>query len=149
MKTLTAKGPVDNFLLEMELALQYNAERNMAIYPLLVGSQALDEHGRKVFRPLSGDVFQLDGIPTTASPTSRASPHDTLKRLFKFQGLLMKKAFLDKEELDDIVRWSYDFAWTTKHKDSLGVGWMSLSCYLDTAAATTLDGTEGQPELSV
>jgi hypothetical protein len=63
MKTLTPASRPDNFLLEMELALEYHRRGRMGIYPLLIGSKA--ENG--AFAKFNTKVI-------TPSPSSCSSP---------------------------------------------------------------------------
>ena len=122
MKKLTPQSASDNFLLEMELALKYNAKNTMAIYPLLVGSTAVDAQGQKTYTRFDSTLFKMEGIPKTRSPTSPISPYDTLKSMFKFQGIKMMKPTLTTEELNDVVKWLDDFAWNKTSADSMQVG---------------------------
>ena len=119
MKSVTPDGKPDNYLLEMELALEANRKGKMAIYPLLVGSEA-----DGVFTPFDGSTFRLDGFPSTASPTSRHAVKATLARLFKFQGIWQKTYMPDAEIIDAIAKWTDDFAWSKKSSTSLKVCWM-------------------------
>ena len=104
MKSVTPDGKPDNYLLEMELALEANNSGRMAIYPLLVGAE---KDGS--FSSFDGSTFKLEGFPEHRSPTSRHPVKTTLSHLFKFQGIWMTSAMPSDENLDAIVQWTDDF----------------------------------------
>jgi hypothetical protein len=119
MKNITPDGKQDNFLLEMELALEANRKGRMAIYPLLVGSET-----DGVFTPFRVSALKLDSFPDSRSPTSQSSVKATLNHLFKFQGVRLSSSMPNDKELDGIASWTDDFAWNTKTSTSL------KACYL-------------------
>jgi hypothetical protein len=114
MKNITPNGKPDNFLLEMELALEANRKGRMAIYPLLVGSET-----DGVFARFDPSTFRLDGYPDSRSPTSRQTVKNTLASLFKFQGIWMESFMPTEELLNSIPQWTDDFAWNTSSSTSL------------------------------
>jgi hypothetical protein len=116
MKSLTPDGKPDNFLLEMELALEANRKGRMAIYPLLVGSEA-----DGVFTQFRVSALKLDSFPDHRSPTSSHGIKTTLNHLFKFQGVRLSSLMPADDVLDGIVNWTDDFAWNKKSPTSLRV----------------------------
>ena len=122
MKSLTSSSRPDNFLLEMELAANYNKKNLIAIYPLLVGTKLPNGSYQK----FDSSIFRLDGIPDTKSPTSRRTVKSTLTGLFKFQGIWLNSPSPTDENIGDIVKWCDEFAWSKTSSNSLKV----LSCFL-------------------
>jgi hypothetical protein len=116
MKSITPDGKQDNFLLEMELALEANRKGRMAIYPLLVGSETDGVYTRFQFSALN-----MESFPDHRSPTSQQSAKKTLSRLFKFQGVWLNSSMPNDEVLDGIANWTDDFAWNKKSSPSLKV----------------------------
>jgi hypothetical protein len=116
MKKVTPDGKADNFLLEMELALEAHSKRRMVIYPILVGSEAAG-----VYQPLRLSALQLDSFPSHPSPTSQHAVRHTLSRLFKLQAIFLDSPQLRDEFLDSVVSWTDDFAWNKRSPNSLKV----------------------------
>jgi hypothetical protein len=74
----------DNFLLEIEEALQHQAKKRLAIFPIAVGS--VNAQGQ--YKPAGGEVFDLSSFSKLPSPTSSDSPSETLSKLFTTNGWL-------------------------------------------------------------
>ena len=95
----------------MELALQYQKEKNIAIYPWLVGETSSTGTYSKFDMAMFGAKY-----PTTPSPTSKNTVQQTISALFKFQCSFMEAARLSKDELENIVSYCDEEAWTVKSK---------------------------------
>jgi hypothetical protein len=121
MRNLTPDGKPDNFLLEIELALEAFSKDRMAIYPLLVGA---DDNG--VFTPFRVSSLNLETFPDHRSPTSQRTIKETLSLLFRLQGVRLTSAMPDEEIIDGIAKWTDDFAWNKESPMSLKVSYLFI-----------------------
>jgi hypothetical protein len=116
MRSITPDGKPDNFLLEMELALEAYGKGRMAIYPLLVGSDA-----DGIFTQFRVSALKLDSFPDHRSPTSQHSVKATLNQIFRFQGVRLSSSIPSDDMIDGIAKWTDDFAWNKTSPASLRV----------------------------
>jgi hypothetical protein len=108
----------DNLLKEFESALAMSTKGQIGVLPLLVGD--LD--------PASGDYsrfvrFDVDRFPKGCSKTDRSRPvRETMRSLFKFQGIFTRPDGIDEEARDQILVFLQNKVWRTSNSGvSLGL----------------------------
>ncbi|KAI9209686.1 uncharacterized protein BJ171DRAFT_564217 [Polychytrium aggregatum] len=88
------EGSKDNVLLEWETALRLHGDKKIEIIPLLIGSNATDVSGGRVYHRFNGFTIPMPSVHSATNPTSTIA--DTIKRIFGIQGI-----FLDPEDFSD------------------------------------------------
>eukprot|EP00041_Stephanoeca_diplocostata_P031698 m.993118 g.993118 ORF g.993118 m.993118 type:complete len:1309 (+) comp24009_c0_seq9:212-4138(+) len=101
----------DNVLLEIETALRMNKKRLLGILPLLVGSVAPSGGtGEPAYTPYAS--FDVSRFPNGPSKTNAAvAVRDTLRQLFKFQGLFVHPHQVDANQVDAVAGHIFDKVW--------------------------------------
>ena len=117
MHSITKDSKVDNFLLEMELALQHAEHKRMAILPILVGHMSNTDPPTFV----RFSAYSTQRFPAIPSPScSRGTVRSTVDRLFRRNGLKLLSRFPTDDDIDEVVKVLEHAAWLPT-KDSLQV----------------------------
>eukprot|EP00041_Stephanoeca_diplocostata_P038221 m.1487200 g.1487200 ORF g.1487200 m.1487200 type:complete len:313 (+) comp25185_c1_seq7:3752-4690(+) len=88
----------DNVLLEIETALQLHRRKRIGVLPLLVGTHGADN----TYTPF--DAFDVSRFPNGPSTTyKKHSVRDTMRQLFKFQGIFVPPTDVDDDVVDSIL----------------------------------------------
>lgn len=112
----------DNLLLEYETALRLARQSRITILPLLVGTLAEDGRGGTVESKFASTEFDVSRFPRGPSKTNSKRPvRETMRDLFKVQGLFVSPLGLADGEVQTIMSFLQNKAWSSRDPDCLNL----------------------------